>query len=97
MLNFNRFSTQPQDNKFMTCIGDLNRMDSQNKRGGSYFCWSIPAMWTVYNSKILAINTLDQMNATNISCLNDCRPEIKNQFIVNSNNEPYCELCSVAI
>ncbi|XP_072176525.1 plancitoxin-1-like [Diadema setosum] len=35
-----------------TCIGDINRNESQFKRGGGTVCFKIPAVWTAFNTLI---------------------------------------------
>ena len=42
--------------KFVVCIGDINRMESQRNRGGGAVCWSAPSLWKGLRA---TINTSD--------------------------------------
>ncbi|XP_072176526.1 plancitoxin-1-like [Diadema setosum] len=40
------------EHKKWTCIGDINRTESQFKRQGGTVCFNIPAVWTAFNTLI---------------------------------------------
>lgn len=46
--------TQEQD-KGVLCIGDMNRMESQFKRGGGLLCIKCPSCWSVFSNTISEI------------------------------------------
>ncbi|XP_054709923.1 deoxyribonuclease-2-like [Uloborus diversus] len=45
--------------KFWICIGDMNRMESQERRGGGALCFISKQIWRAYNSIISASDTCE--------------------------------------
>ncbi|KAJ6217649.1 hypothetical protein RDWZM_008806 [Blomia tropicalis] len=46
----------------LVCLGDINRMHSQFKRGGGTTCLSIPSVWDAFNS---FVSDIEKCNVTN--------------------------------
>ena len=43
----------------VVCIGDINRMESQRKRGGGTVCFKSADVWTSFNKSVKAIEACD--------------------------------------
>lgn len=43
------------EQKQIVCVGDLNRMDSQKNRGGSFFCFENQNLWKAFNKVIKTV------------------------------------------
>ncbi len=41
-----------KDGNSWTCVGDMNRMDTQEKRGGSFFCVNDENLWQAFKSVV---------------------------------------------
>lgn len=48
-------TTTAESGKTVSCVGDINRMCSQEKRGGGAMCSADIALWTAFNSVISGV------------------------------------------
>lgn len=49
--------TTPDSGKTVLCIGDINRMTSQYKRGGGTVCFNHATLWATFNKAISGTNS----------------------------------------
>lgn len=47
-----KWAISDEDNPGFVCLSDINRMESQYKRGGGAFCMLCPNCWTAFSSTI---------------------------------------------
>ena len=62
MILFLGFNEMFQDNQKYVCIGDINRMNTQKKRGGGTVCFQNAKVWKAFTGIVKLVEPCTKPN-----------------------------------